>query len=122
MNHFFRLFFITSVLFVLLGLCRQNQDHSGSNTLAANATEQVSKHAGILTQHQEQPSPASLHLSFPLSGSLPNEPIRSREDRFTNLAKQELLLFELIFRDIKLDLMQRTGPFLYNSPRNEMRS
>jgi hypothetical protein len=122
MKHFLRLLGICSVLFILLGLFGQNQDPADSGKLSADGMEQVMAPSGILAQHQELPAPVSCSTDAPPPGSSIHDPAKSQQHVSSLHSKLQLVHSKQVFGEIKDDLQQRTGAYLYTSSRKDIRS
>lgn len=122
MKHFLRLLFIGSVLFVLLGLFQQSQDERDAARLATSGLEQVIPASGILAQQQDLPSPESFSTDSPPPGFALKAHCNSQKSFHSRHSKQALLRSQSIYKEIKPDLLLRTGVRLYNSSREEIQS
>jgi len=121
-KHFLRLLFIGSVLFVLLGLFSDTQNHSDPGISDPDGIEQVAQQAGILSHPQKLP----FHISFLpealTSGQSLTDIRKFKEEHSSNLLRSQLVRSDCIYEDIKCDLLHRKGLLLHHPSRKEIGS
>ena len=113
MNHYFRLLFVGSILFVLLGIFSDRSDNILVQTSDSEEIEHVEFQAGILPDHPQR-------LSSETSSAIPGEQAgdlfgirRHQEVQFTKNIMQQFGMYSAIYLNNKPVIICITGHFLH---------
>ena len=122
MNHYFRLLFVGSILFVLLGLFNKQSEKSLAHNQGPEEIENVEIQAGILPTHFVP----SLDQTIPsTSGEQPGETQgkqRHQEYHFGKNTKQQFALYAENYLNCKPMIICMTGQFLHLAEGHEVPS
>jgi len=122
MNHYFRLLFVGSILFVLLGLFNNQSEKSLAHNQDPEEIEYVEIQAGILPTHFI-PSPDQTIPST--SGEQPGEiqgKQRYQEHHFDNNTRQQIAFYAEKYLNSKPLINCMTGQFLHLAEGQEVPS
>ena len=119
MNNYFRLLFISSVLFILLALFDRSSGESIAQGSGFGDIEHVDVHPGILPCQPENPSSHSgstntVERHFDLAGNR-----KFQENLFSGSIRKQLSSIELRYADCKPEIICKTGQFLHLANGNE---
>ena len=122
MNHYFRLLFVGSILFVLLGLFNKQSEKSLAHNQYPEEIEYVEIQAGILPTHFVP----SLDQTIPsTSGEQPGETQgkqRHQEYHFGKNTQQQFALYAENYLNSKPMIICMTGQFLHLAEGHEVPS